>query len=279
MKYFIIVFLLFFAPSAHAQITLEHIYSNTNTFGLVEVDSGDWKYINFNQKDSIKLFNLDHSIDRVILVPVLPTGATWNLAVIARQLFNIDSEYSYLLTASGGQKGHVRIFKEDGSTIFACDSCDFGLEANDNPDWVFAGGYSLSILNTSNGSKMFITSFINPASLLFEVYSLPGKLPSCQSTLAGVNPPTSYIDPAFPTSAYPNPSNGQVRIAYTLPSGVSSGDLILTTEDGREVKRYHVTSAFSDLLIEASDLPSGSYFYKLVTEKGESVAQRIVMMK
>jgi hypothetical protein len=70
-----------------------------------------------------------------------------------------------------------------------------------------------------------------------------------------------------------------VRIAYELPSGVSSGDLILTTEDGREVNRYRVTSAFSDLLIESDDLPSGSYFYHLQTEKGESQTQRIVMAK
>jgi hypothetical protein len=79
--------------------------------------------------------------------------------------------------------------------------------------------------------------------------------------------------------AYPNPASGRVRIAYDLPQGVTSGEMILTSEAGREVKRYHVTNAFSDLLIEATDLPSGSYFYKLVTDKGESPAQRIVWMR
>jgi hypothetical protein len=84
---------------------------------------------------------------------------------------------------------------------------------------------------------------------------------------------------SLPTSAYPNPSQGRVRIAYQLPSGVSSGEVVLTDEVGREVKRFHVTSAFSDLEIQESDLPSGSYFYRLVTSNGESAAQRIVCEK
>ncbi|MFI5202224.1 MAG: T9SS type A sorting domain-containing protein [Candidatus Kapaibacterium sp.] len=111
------------------------------------------------------------------------------------------------------------------------------------------------------------------------MYSLPGKLPHCTTTLSGVTPSTAYADPYIPTSAYPNPSSGRVRIAYQLPPGVSSGEIILTTEDGTEVKRYHVTSAFSDLLIQESDLPSGTYFYKLVTAKGESPVQAISIMK
>lgn len=114
----------------------------------------------------------------------------------------------------------------------------------------------------------------------FDVYSLPGKLPRCSTTqFAGVNPSITYEGSTLPTSAYPNPSSGRVRIAYQLPAGVSSGEVILTREDGTEVKRYRVTSAFSDLLIDGADLPSGAYFYKLVTEKGESPVQAISIMK
>src|ERR1700689_545520 len=100
--------------------------------------------------------------------------------------------------------------------------------------------------STAEGTKMILKSQNSEV----EIYSLPGKLPTCSTTaLSGVNPSIAYSNPSLPTSAYPNPSSGQVRIAYELPSGVSSGDLILTTGDGREIKRYRVTSAFSDLLI------------------------------
>lgn len=92
-----------------------------------------------------------------------------------------------------------------------------------------------------------------------------------------VNGDQSQTNYALASSlAYPNPSNGRVRIAYDLPNGVTSGEIVLTTSDGREVKRYHITNAFSDLLIEEGNLPAGSYFYKVVTTRGESPAQRIV---
>lgn len=81
------------------------------------------------------------------------------------------------------------------------------------------------------------------------------------------------------TSAYPNPSNGQVRIEYTLPDGVLSGELIITDVQGHELKRYQVGTAFNDILIEKSDLASGTYLYRIVTAKGESDAHRLVVLK
>lgn len=45
------------------------------------------------------------------------------------------------------------------------------------------------------------------------------------------------------------------------------------------MKRYRVTSAFSDILIDGADLPSGAYFYKLVTAKGESAALPISLIR
>jgi len=81
------------------------------------------------------------------------------------------------------------------------------------------------------------------------------------------------------SSAYPNPSNGQIRIEYQLPEGVSTGELIITNIEGIEIKKYQVGNIFNEILIEKSDLPSGSYFYKLVTEKGESEARKIMILR
>ena len=70
-----------------------------------------------------------------------------------------------------------------------------------------------------------------------------------------------------------------MRIEYTLPDGVQTGKLIITDLQGNEVKRYRVGTAFNDILISKSDLASGSYFYKIITEKGESNAKRLVVLK
>jgi hypothetical protein len=81
------------------------------------------------------------------------------------------------------------------------------------------------------------------------------------------------------SSAYPNPSNGQIRIEYTLPDGVATGEIAITNLEGIEVRKYQVGNIFNDILFERSDLPSGTYFYKLVTGKGESEMKKIIVTK
>ena len=276
MKYLILFFICAFAVSAQGQITLEHTYPHSG-FGLVEVDSGVWKYVQTNLRDTIALYNLDHSLDRIIKIPWVSPNPDYGstLLVIAKKLFDLDDTYAYLLI-SGDTNGRniLLIFKEDGSLLFSCDTCQLDGEINLIG---YQYGFPSAIQATSAGTKMIVLKGYpaNP-----EVYSLPGKLPGCSTSTLGVtNPSIAGSDPSLPTSAYPNPSNGRVHITYELPVGVSTGEIVLLTEDGKEVKRYQVTGAFNDLLIEESDLPSGSYFYKLVTNKGESPAKRIVWLK
>ena len=276
MKYSIPVFLALFTVSARAQITLEHTYQQPQ-FGIVEVDSAIWKYVTYNDSDSIVLFNLDHSLDRVIRVPSQFQNA--RLILISKQLFDLDTNYEYILALG---EPSLRLLKEDGSLLFSCDSCSLGQYLTFLPDIVYARFDSpfayYGLMSTPQGVKMIVTRGIGAGleNLRFEVYSLPGKLPGCiASSFASVTPSVAY-DPSLPTSAYPNPSSGLVRIAFQLPAGVASGEVILTDEEGREVKRYRVTNAFSDLEFSEADLPSGAYFYKIVTQQGESAVQKIV---
>ncbi|HEY6170793.1 MAG TPA: T9SS type A sorting domain-containing protein, partial [Candidatus Kapabacteria bacterium] len=110
-----------------------------------------------------------------------------------------------------------------------------------------------------------------------EVYSLPGKLPTSNTKLSVTDAPTIISGSTPSTSAYPNPSNGKIRVAYSLPEGVTTGELVITSTDGREVKRYRVGNMFNDILIEKSELASGAYFYKLTSERGESEARKFVI--
>ena len=270
MKY-LIVFLVFFAVSARAQIALEHDYSDfyPRNFNLIQIDSGEWRYVNFRSvlslidttyKDSISIYNLDHSLDRVIVTPTFGHYEETPI-MIAKNLFDLDGDYTYMYHSYDTLQG-LQIFKENGTLLFSCNNC--GL---------------YDIQSTTNGTKMLTSGDPYGIPPGIKVYSLPGKLPGSSTTLGVTNPSIISGNPSLPTSAYPNPSNGRVRITYELPPGVLTGQIILLTEDGKEVKRYQVTNAFNDLLIEESDLPSGSYFYKLVTDKGESHAKRIVRLK
>src|SRR5207237_7184374 len=124
-------------------------------------------------------------------------------------------------------------------------------------------------ISTNNGVKIMIDYYRNSIPFQTSIYSLPGKLPG-STAKSGVNSPTIITGSSLPPSAYPNPSNGQIRIEYKLPEGVPTGEIVISDIEGKEIKKYQVGNIFNDILIEKSDLASGSYFYKLVTEKGDS---------
>lgn len=285
LKYFLLILLVVLAVSARAQITLEHRHlssMNSDTVALIdliEVDSGTWQYVfdNFTRDTTefISIYNLDHSLNRSFAVPrITPDYGGHNVVTIAKDLFDLDGKYEYLWTYNSQKLATdgVRILREDGSTLFSCDSCQ--LYNSTSPSTF---GLPASIKSTDSGVKMMIARYSRASGTSeLDIYSLPGKIPNPHSNQSDVTP--SFVQPegGISTSAYPNPSSGIIRIAYQLPIGVSSGELILTDEAGREVKRYRVTSAFSDLEIQAADLPSGAYFYKIVTQQGESAMQKIV---
>ncbi len=272
MKHFIFLFLVLVTVPSQAQITVEHKYVNHNRrFGLVEVDSGVFKYVIFNRLDSIYIHNLDHSLDRIITFPKLDVYT--DLEHISKRLFDVDDAYECLIsTPTFPYK--LRVFKENGDSLFGCDGCSLNTANID-----FGTNIPPPIVNTGQGVKMLVEdNYLAGSPTGFTVYSLPGKLPG-GTAKSGVNAPSIVSGNSFPTSAYPNPSNGQMRISYKLPLGESTGELVILSTDGIEVKRYKVGYGFNDILVEKSDLPSGSYFYKLVTEKGESETQKLIILK
>jgi hypothetical protein len=263
--------------ASHAQVTLEHTYTplGGNQMDLSLVDKDDWKYILFNEHDSIIIYDMNHVLEKIIIVPVInPLPNFCILHFLTKKLFNTDDVYEYMIVGFVSPQGRndlIRIFNEKGDLIFSCDSC--------MPNkYLYAPRYVdqlQSIYNTPHGAKLIIY-YQNSGNR--EVYTLQGQLPSI--TKSNVNlPPTIISCNPISTSAYPNPSDGNIHIEYKLPDGVTSGELIVTTIEGIEVKRYKVGNMFNDILIEKSDLLSGSYFYKLITSKGESEIKRLVVLK
>jgi hypothetical protein len=272
MKYSIVLLFVLIAVSLQAQITLEHTYpSGLNEVGLVEVDSGIHKYIIFNSRDSIYIINLDHSIEKVIHFHFDTITNTSNLEHISKRLFDPDDAYEFLISDYNLQR--LTVLKEDGTTLFSCFNCHL-INQNTINSLQTASTYNAAIINTEAGAKMLVQYYQG----YIAVFGLPGKLPGGKAK-SSVETPSIISGNSLPTSAYPNPSNGQIRIEYKLPEGVPTGEIIITNIEGIEMKRYKVGSFFTDILIEKSDLPSGSYFYKLVTEKGESEARKLIILR
>ena len=280
MKYFIFPLLFVLSVPVKAQIKLEHAYAynQPDDIGLIEVDSGVWKYVYCtfaSPYSTIQIHNMDHSLERVITMPVRA-----GLLVLAKRLFDTDTDYCYLASVpKSSESSALAIYNASGTLLFSRDSCYLGTNnsANETASPNLDGNFPSAIKSTSHGTKMIITTTTNNQHV--EVYSLPGKLPGCQKTLAAVNPTITYEGNSIPTSAYPNPTNGSIRIAYQLPVGIFSGEIVVTSETGTEMKRYQVTDAFSDLLIDGNEFPSGSYFYKVVTDKGTSITGKFTVVK
>jgi hypothetical protein len=245
----------------------------------VQVDSGVSRYVFYNGYDSVLIYNLDHSLDRVIQLPIkLNDSSSNHLDQISRRLFDPDDGYECLITTTRGQKYSITIYRENGEIIFGCVSCQLTENSMGNFGMNAATGYPTAITNTEHGAKMMVDYYNGYYVFQTVIFSLPGKVPGGAVRL-GVESPSVVSGNTFPTSAYPNPSNGQMRVSYKLPLGESTGELVIMNTEGVEVKRYRVGYGFNDILIEKSDLPSGSYFYKLVTDKGESETQKLIILK
>jgi N-acetylneuraminic acid mutarotase len=80
-------------------------------------------------------------------------------------------------------------------------------------------------------------------------------------------------------SVYPNPTNGTVTLQYDLPKGEKEGEIILYNTQGAEIKRHKLDDAFKDLLLDNTQLPEGTYFYRLTTSKGSMGSMKMVVVK
>jgi hypothetical protein len=83
------------------------------------------------------------------------------------------------------------------------------------------------------------------------------------------------------SSAYPNPFNQTTMISYQLKV---AGDVILSVYDimGQEVETLiddYQSSGNHEITYNAKDLVSGVYFVRLTVDGGQSMAQKIVLMK
>ncbi len=267
MKYIIAFLLLASAAiSSQAQINPEHTYyynlSNSD-FYLNRVDSNSWKYVLFNRRDSVTIYNIDHTLERIFVLPIVDTTYLWYLYSISRGLFQKPNAGYEIFVMQGSETGRSRIYDENRNVLFGCEYCT-----------------PRGIVNTDHGAKLLIDYAGNDGKgYQTTVFSLPGILPGGTIKLNAGSPSSMIAGNAISTSAYPNPSNGQIRIEYQLPDGVAQGELMIADISGKEVKRLKVGNAFNDILIDRSDLPSGSYFYKLITSKGESEVKRIVILK
>ena len=112
-----------------------------------------------------------------------------------------------------------------------------------------------------------------------QVYNLPGTLPCdiCGGDLGLAT--TEEKQSHILSTPIPNPSKDQVKITFTLPDGVTRGQLQLFSSEGKRIKTWEVDNRFGYILFDNSELPTGVYYYNIVVNGGISSTQKMVVIK
>src|SRR6185437_4493365 len=278
----IITFLLFVATiNINAQITLEKFYPtgglSYDDLRLIKLSSSGYKYA-ISDNTKITLYNLNHTLFKTINFPTLPGGLSSSgppeVFYISEELFNTNpADIEYFIQYIDGTNSifHCGVADELGNFLLYKDSAAV--------NGVKKEGREGFISYTTSGTKMMISQNKNTTSGAW-VYSLPGTLP-CQDCSNGTTSSRTEINNMQGNSItnYPNPTKNETTVAYDLPQGVSSADLVFYTITGQEVKRFKVTNAFKDILISTADLEAGTYYYQLLAPGANSAGKKMIVIK
>lgn len=125
------------------------------------------------------------------------------------------------------------------------------------------------------------TTFIkmNSSNNCYSYYYVDDICVSTDSIVCGITAINENENPAQNISIFPNPTNGNATITYTLPQGETKGEIIIYDIAGAQVKRIAITSGNSTIELDDSALQSGTYFYQLTTNKGVAGTRKLVVVK
>jgi hypothetical protein len=267
MKTKVTIIALLICLIGKSQITLEHTYPSVSQYmyiSVVEFVKHGYKYMYFDNSKNARLYNLDHSLFKVIPLQV-PVGYNLGGVLLSDSLFNTDPAIEVVYSYSGGTFPtfitHTKIIDENGAQIFAL------------PQGTFPGFVNLGAAN--GGYKMIINvDSINKSTVKeVRVYSLVGGFPVHPTNQTGLKQSEVAGKVSGPM---PNPSNGKTTIAYQLAPGQIVSTITVYDINGREIKNFQVDGSFNTLELDNSDLPSGTYFYQMT---GSSEGRKMVIIK
>ncbi len=267
---------------SNAQMTLDHTYPDGSSSGTW-ANNGPLQVIDlllsgkkFAQNDMLNskvyIYNMDHSLWKTINLPTVTNCFPQNAYYISENLFKIDGYVDltvcYYDTIANTFK--QVIIDETGAIINTLSNC-MGINL-----------YNIGI----DSFKVVATKplgYVNHRNRFgFDVYSVPGTIPCAGCSNGSVvleHMPVNNENAGFLSEPLPNPANGQVRIDYVLPLGSNVGDIIFRDVNGKQVKKYAVYNTSTHILIENLQLPSGNYYFSLISNGAVVGSKKIIITK
>jgi len=271
----IAVLLLFFFNS-RGQTTLQHTFPSVarGGFEVVNLSISGKKILVLTDTNTLSFYNLDYSLWKTITVPSLPPyghgyltmGVGGNVFYPSEELFNTDPllEVAIWYAPNYFTSSTVYVINENGVAV---DSITNAYFTNDF-DLAFhvyntTGNNFVAAVGTTTGTA---------------IYNLPGTIPCdvCGGRLGigKVEPKTNGV-----SEPIPNPSDGQVKITFTLPEGTKNGEIDIFNTNGQRLKTYKVDNTFGFITVDNSTFPAGIYYYNLIADGNIATTKKMVVIK
>ena len=181
---------------------------------------------------------------------------------ISENLFDCDSSIEFLYSSLSDCKWFTGIYNEKGVALLIADSSAPLVKSNVPQQY-------RPIYNTSEGTKLILSHKDGSA----RVYDLPCALATDIDKIEPNSINTSVLN------VFPNPTFYQTTIEFKLPDDINQGELLITDNFGREVKRYKVDNNFSNIYVNKNDIPSGTYYYSLISKNKVLNSKKVILLQ
>lgn len=265
----------------YSQIVLEKTYAQYVEVGLK--NNGDAIYYNTEVNDAgvIQFYDNNHAlIQSTDLSNIFKKGfaeftndendegkAIVTVVYCTDKLFDLDNQIEFVIEASIlnstglTDSNFLYIVDGDGSVMLSRLNGSIYTESTVNAIYFDGVAYKMKIgIRSENDNN------------IQEIYSLPGTI----NTITSIE---TSLEKNLQPKAYPNPAIEYTRIAYELPAGNSSADLVIYNSLGKEIQRLKVGEIYKDVLVNTTSFQEGTYIYYLITDGSNFQQGKFIVMK
>jgi hypothetical protein len=286
----LLIGLMIVLADVSAQIVKEHAFDDQTSISMqvIRLENSGQKICVVNRPDSITyeciFYNLDYTEYKTITIDLeplffVPAFNSPQLVVryVSENVFDLDNDIELLcqLTYSDNnydEYAEVVVFNDNGTPLFESDIENSNAWLMNSS--IANGAVIPSLASTSEGTKLILDVFyfgLNQYS--FDVYDLPGSLPSSQNQGVLGELPGGYL------RAFPVPAHDYVNLDYKLAGDQSSGEIEILDEQGKTLQRIRVEKNQGMIRVPVTNYNNGIYIYKLNTRRGVPRTGKVMIVK
>ncbi len=243
------------------QITLEQTYNHSGTFTTLAM-SGDKFYVMDVGASQCRIYNTDHTLWKTINLAVPANHYLYDIRYVTENLFTDDNTlclaFIYYNYNEVGQyySYFAKVIQENGTELLYIPGCQF-----------------LYVHTLFDGdAKMTAYSYdysVFPYTIQTLVYDLPGQLLSYSTE--------EFTPKPNVRNAFPNPTHHYVTIPFDMPASEKNGEIHILDASGKLIRTIPVNNHSSEVTIEVTPFPRGTYFYHLQTRNHRSQARKLII--